>query len=524
MSEQTSHHPFDQFIEAAEAEVFVRGELDRLMKCVGDTLYDHYLDSLNVGFIVNQTSSTLINVLEIEYTRRDTGETEPWAEDSEPPPCSIDTWGRGAIPVRRKYRVGHATVSATPLPRDGSSRSLLSSITRASQAFKSKVHQRPGTGPPVNEERSHTPVLLPFHKEQATAEEDRLRQQKEVESLHRAAEAERVRKEVEAESERIKELAKRAHELRSKPFTYDYEGRIMMLRPIRDDSASVTEFILKTEDPPKTANKKSIERVGSGTELPVLRHKRPPVKQVEFIKNPQTVQPPLFDNMQLAAGVRMGEGNRVKASPLRMRRTTISRAQYRKVAEEPEQLLTESSVSSSVKYHHQDDKGSKVAKESSLKQGVVSPYPELLSAIPDNEDASMQASYQPRPSPPKSKSAMSIAPITQFGGGMEEAEGLSEVDQFNFQILKSKNWGMNPPIKEPNVPSLPKFSSLKTFHETYGLRSKLPRERPFIISQTSRRHLPPPPLGKTIGHGLLSGQVEMQGLLTERSARSKANK
>jgi hypothetical protein len=524
MSEATSYHPLDQFFEAVEAEVFVDGVLDRLLTSVADTLYDHYLDSKNDAFIVKQINSTLVNVLEIEYTRRDTGETQPWAEDAEPPPCSIDTWGRGAIPVRKKYRVVHAAVPATA-QREGSSRSMISSITRASQAFKSKIHQRPGAGPAVNEERSRTPVPLPYHKEQSTAEEATLRQKKEVETQRKAEEQERIRKEVEAEAERIKELVKRAHELRNKPFTYDYEGRIMMLRPTRDtDAGNATEFNLMTEDPPKTANKKGIERVASGKDLPVLKHKRPPVKEVEFIKNLQSVQPPLFEYIQLAPGVRMGEGSRVKANPLRLRHTTISRTQYRKMTEVPELLVAESSVSSSGRFHPHEGQGAKEAKkakESSLKPAVVTPNPEMLSAIPDNEDESMQDSYKPRPSPPKTKSAMSMAPITQFGGEMEEAEGLSEVDQFNFQILRSKNWGMNPPVKEPNVPSLPKFSSLKTLHETYGHRSKLPRERPFIESQTSRKHLPPPPLGKTMGHGLLSG---VQGSLTERSARSRTNK
>jgi len=401
---------------------------------------------------------------------------------------------------------------------EGCSKSLLSSITKASQAFKSKLAQSPMPTRGVEEERSYTPIPLPEQKEVISPEEDKLRQSKDLETQRRLEEEERIRKANHAEEERIKEATRRAQELRERPFTYDYEGRIMMLKPANEVKGPFgeTEFQIPIQEPPTSTNKRRIAKVFSSKELlPSIKQRKAPAADIEFVKNVQSGQPPLFDNIKLAPGVRIGEGNKYKNSPNKHKSKTLTRAQYRNLTESPGLLMTTSSYSSSMRSSRREVRGE--AREEVMKSQVVTSNHELLSEIPDIEDEDAHEVIQ-KPSPRKSKSSRNFASITKFGEDMEEDEGMSEVDKFNFQIMKSKNWGSNPPVREPIAKGeMPKRPTHKGLQQTHGYKKRLPRDRPFIETKSSRSHLPPPPLGMTMGHGLLHVQSEyLASLLTSR--------
>lgn len=504
---------------ACEAEIIIDDIVEELLIRGADVLFDHYLDGKNDPFIVKQKTNILLNAIEQMHIRRDNGEAEVWPEEEELVPCPIDTWGRAAVPIRKKFRMVQTRPPTSP-HREGSSKSLMSSIARASQAFKAKI----GPSTPMHttgleEVRSFTPIPLPEQKVVVSAVEDKLRLSKEAEVMRRFEEEERIRKANQAEEDRIKEAAKRAQELRDKPFTYDYEGRIMLLRPLHETGANGdTEYQVAIDAPPNPKGKKQLGRVPSRKELPTLKQKKAPVNDVEFVKNVQSGQPPLFDNIKLTPGVKIGEGNRFKTSPHRQKNRTLSRGQYRRLAESPGLLMTQSSFASSIKSSKHETKDG--AKNEALKSQVMTSNPELLSEIPDIEDEErFEASVNPNPR--KSKSVRQLAPITKFGEEVEEEEGMSEVDQFNFKILKSTNWGSNPPIREPILPTrMPKRPSNKSLQETHGFKIKLPRDRPYIESTTSRSHMPPPPIGKTMGHGLLHVQSEYLASLQNTSRKA----
>jgi hypothetical protein len=91
--------------------------------------------------------------------------------------------------------------------------------------------------------------------------------------------------------------------------------------------------------------------------------------------------------------------------------------------------------------------------------------------------------------------------VTQYTHGFVEEEEMSEIDKFNMGILKSTEWGLNPTNKggmrighrPTNRPSI------ETIIKTHGIKTRMPRERPFVEKIGPRRmHNPPPKFGRTM--------------------------
>jgi hypothetical protein len=58
-----------------------------------------------------------------------------------------------------------------------------------------------------------------------------------------------------------------------------------------------------------------------------------------------------------------------------------------------------------------------------------------------------------QPDAPQVQKQRLFSAITRHGEGAQETEGVSEIDQFNFELLKDKHWGAFPPIKDPVIPN-----------------------------------------------------------------------
>lgn len=531
MEEPAAVSKLELFRDAAEAEVLVNSIIEELVIKGADTLYDHYLDEKNFPFAVKLTTGKLLNAAELHFIRRDLGEYETWPEEEEPQPCKIDAWGRGAVQVKKKYKLMQMRPPTSPY--SGSVRSHITTFTRATHNIKSRLGARINQSKEtLVEERVFVPVALPEQVIEVTPQETMLRLSKEAEILRKQQEEERIRLANQVEEERISEAAKRAHDLKSKPFTYDYEGRIMLQRQVKDSrpSGGDTEFKLITEEPLPTVNKRR-QGMSSLKELPTVKTKKISNSAIEFVKNIQAGQPSLLDTIVLSAGVSIGESGKMKRSPQRSKAKTLTRNQYKKMTGQ-HLSETHSSFASSIPSRQAKLKETKErpkeSKGDNTKSQVVTSNVDLLSEILDNEEdevhnlSSQLSLSHVRGGPRKSKSSKVLSPITKFGEGVEEEEGLSEVDQFNFQLLKNMNWGTNPPIKAPKVHArLPQRPSEKNLQETLGYRKKLPRERPYIETISTRTRMPPPPLGKTMGHGLISVKSEMLASLKslDRSLR-----
>jgi hypothetical protein len=130
--------------------------------------------------------------------------------------------------------------------------------------------------------------------------------------------------------------------------------------------------------------------------------------------------------------------------------------------------------------------------------------------------------------------------VTRFGHSFEVNEQSGPNDRFNSEILKNKNWGLNPAGKEPRVVDrLPKKASTREIRELYGDMVKKPkdqpfmtnkelwdvqgpllkkpRDRPFIERIEKKTRMPPPPYGFTMINALPEISGLANSLISNRS-------
>ncbi|XP_035248093.1 uncharacterized protein LOC118213330 isoform X1 [Anguilla anguilla] len=99
-------------VEQEEGEEVVAELLDELMCRVMEKCYQVYLQRQLVPFTVSWAQHSLVQTLEWQFLVRDDGDGQDhapfWEQDSEPPPCEIDSWAQGCVPV----------VHSRPIPKN----------------------------------------------------------------------------------------------------------------------------------------------------------------------------------------------------------------------------------------------------------------------------------------------------------------------------------------------------------------------------------------------------------------------
>ena len=76
--------------------------------------------------------------------------------------------------------------------------------------------------------------------------------------------------------------------------------------------------------------------------------------------------------------------------------------------------------------------------------------------------------------------------------------------QVQYGTAEGEGLGVNPQTRQAQLPDkLPTRPTARDQRETHGSKLRKPRDRPFIDTK-ARTRLPPPPLGHSMGHGLLS--------------------
>ncbi|EPY73645.1 hypothetical protein CB1_002666001 [Camelus ferus] len=88
-----------------EGEEVVGDIMEELVERVMDAAYKSYLERQCIPYTVDWARETMLQMVQLRFMPRDEGEPNlaedpTWAEDEEPTPCPIDTWARGAVPVR----------------------------------------------------------------------------------------------------------------------------------------------------------------------------------------------------------------------------------------------------------------------------------------------------------------------------------------------------------------------------------------------------------------------------------------
>lgn len=473
-------------MELVSAELAATHIVESLVDQGADLLYERYLDEKVIPFTVTFLTAQLAGSLETHFYRQDQGETAPWTPSSEMPRPFIDTWARGAVPIKRKLKVAELEHSAS----QPDTRSIRSAVTRLTyKAMKTVQGTSSSNALPAPIPEPVRPFPLELPQELPNPEEDRLRIEKEKELKRRQEEDQRQKKIKEEEDEMFHRMQKMATDLKNREFTYDFAGTIVMVNPPKAEKmppySQTVEFALP--EPPVEPTQRPRRRPQTKeTTITAPKAKKTPASELEFVRNLGTVQPPLLDNIKLSQGVVLTEQGKVKRFiPEKTKKMKMSRSEYMQIVE---QAALQEDLEDNEK------KGPASVAESGKKSAVTFSKRDLLNELMDQEDEEEEVMSR-RGSEKMSKASKK-----------SRKEEFSPVDKFNMELLKARDWGVNPHTRGAQLPDkLPTRPSQRALQETHGTKSRKPRDRPFVDTKL-RTHLPPPPLGHTMGHGLLTSR------------------
>ena len=263
----------------------------------------------------------------------------------------------------------------------------------------------------------------------------------------------------------------------------------------------------------------------------IQKHKKTPEEEKEFVKNIVTITPPIYDQFTLSPGVTLTMNGKLKVEPrpitatianitdpaIRMSKTdyfnltrtgNLSREglskteniaknqiiqKLGKISEEPSY---QSAQSKEIKEKKMRRKPKIEEKISEVKISNPIMVDTMTKHISEDEELEIiqrqQEEYRRRMEEVEIKKEKSLL--------------TSPVDKFNLDIISSKDWGRatfgaNLTGTHPKL-TLQKPTA-KDVNETLGHMTKKPRER-FLVNasqNSSVKRLPPPMVGKTIGHG-----------------------
>ena len=330
--------------------------------------------------------------------------------------------------------------------------------------------------PPVKISERPKLYILESAMEQPEPELDVLRANKEREIQQRKADAEKERQWRQQREEDARRLERMASDLRNSNFTYDYDGKIVITKPRPLPSPSFVQFEVSKVPMQSTLSKMkttiSPKKATVPPKKPVQLAKKIPVSELQFVKIMNTT-PNIMELLKIGSGVTAFESNRSKRGP-DLKLKTMTREEYRALTAtaEDEEYQDEQHCKPSSKKH------AKTSQRSALMKKALSDIPDS-----DREEEVLVSASLPALLP---------------------NDNLSSIDKFNLQILHAQDWGMNTgkgsPVPAGPPPAKP---SARAERATHGIKMKKPRDRPFVDRKQVHERLPQPPLGKTMGHGLL---------------------
>lgn len=447
-------------MDTLTAELAAQAGLERLIERGGEELYEHYLDEKVIPFTLEQFLGMLATGVELYFNRADVGDPMVWPADSEAIPNPVDSWARSHISVRKVYR---EPVEALPSP-----------ISIEEKSIQSGTSYRASTRKPTNAlvpiaQSTERPQLYVIDSaiEQPEPELDVLRANKEREIQRRKAELDKERQWKIQREEEARRLDRMASELRNSNFTYDYDGKIVLMKTRPLPSPTTVQYSLAAVMTQTQTVKH--QKTTISPKRPVQLAKKTPASELQFVKSINAT-PNIMELLKVGTGISAFESNRSKKGP-EVRSKYMSREEYKALTKAADE---------------EDEECSGNSKKSKEKRKRNTSRKLALEEIPDSdreEELQVSASV-PSLLPPR--------------------KNLSAVDEFNLHILKSHDWGMNTvpsiiPVKTP----LPEKPTPRAARATHGVKPRYPRDRPFVDRKPIRQFPPQPPLGKTMGHGLL---------------------
>ena len=508
------------------AECIAQESIDHIITSGAEMLYQRYITIKSVPYSVSLTLHLFASLFELQNIRHEPAAFESWSEDCQPSPSPIDNWARNTVPVITKVKIPKSEPATTFAPdmksvKSYSSRRSAMPRLPKSNSIKNKVAETSSI------EEGIIAVAIPEDKNEVNAEEEFLRQVKEREMKKRREDADRLKKMKEEEAEKEKKLQKEAEDMKKKVFTYDHRGKIIYINQVKFESLPehFNECRYVSQEPVKEEKKAKPRKKSTNDFSTVKRVKTAPIHEREWVKNVTSIQPSLIEAISLNPNVTFIDGNRTKFPPAEKAEEgrTMTRKEY--VMNYQTKQENANLTGNFEKNGKDEKKSSTLSSFDSGRKGMDSKK-DIFEIIPDYENLPQDKEDNVRGNrsvpPARSKTH---GRIVQYGTGNKLDSSLGPMDKFNSDILNNRNWGVNPPLKEPIIiERKPLKPDMKQLRDVYGniLRKpkdapfisaselwqvnekklKKPRDRPFIERIEKKTRMPPPPYGFTMINAL----------------------
>lgn len=544
----------------SNAEVVAYEFIEELIELGSSQIYENYLTTASTPYSVKATIAVAVSMVELLYFRRDAkdsahkkqqiiqNEKDQWIEDIEPIPCSIDTWARNAIPVKKKVRIPKPENSTNIAQPDTKSMKSFSSrrtgIPKAQKANKSSKNII--ENPPINEVQTPIPIFEDL--KEINEEVEILRCKKEQEMQKRKQDQERLKKIKEEEAEIEKKIQKESEEMKNKLLTYDYKGKLIQVNPIKTENLPEpgTKVRYLSQEPPQVEEVKvDIKKKALREFVSVKRLKTAPQLEKDWVKNATLVNQQLFEAIKLSPGVTIIEGTKTKLPPSETPDIfrTMSRKDYINLHKPKSELgYKKNSTPGTTGMFGNKNCSSKSSLESMKK--AQDSKKDFFDMIPDYDDEAGEEDFRekivPSITPTKSRNH---GKVIQYGADYKLDISAGPNEKFNMELMHNNKWGLNPPTKEPKVlERLPKKPTPKELREIYGYIVKKPKDQPFVtpnelwegkgpkikkprdrpnIERVEKKtRMPPPPYGYT----MINALPEIGGLSVSHMSGKSLNK
>ena len=300
--------PSEDLFAAEQGEADVSDLVEELIARAHAVLDDKAELQRSVPFAVRAVTADMLSVVRCYYTECDRGEPQlataaSWQADAEPRPAMIDTWSRGAVPVKKRAPPPAPPVAASAPGSTAGSRS---------QRGGSRASSRPKSREGGKEDGAAAAVVTakaPPKSTEAAAPPAKKGGAMKTPEEERAA---RLAAEAREEAERLERLRS---EVKGREYTYDQEGNVIVIETVNPERLPAYQYATRSgmahEPMPEAVKGKKGTRRPPPAKTPVLRFNQP-AKYEEL----DSIQPPLSETMTMREGVSMTQDGSLSSGAL----------------------------------------------------------------------------------------------------------------------------------------------------------------------------------------------------------------
>jgi hypothetical protein len=460
-----------------EGEEIVFDIIDGLVDRCGEVLYEHYLRKKQIPYATKNCLHDVFESLTTVYLDRDFGSAKPevdpsWVCEREPAASQLDSWARGVVTLKKKpkpKKVVEEAEEAKPVEVKKKKTRRVGKDLMDEEDDRLNQLIRAGT--------PGSPRGMGGGARQMTAKEEaNLKELHDLE-VREAKEKEKRQRIIDDALAEIKRSEKIMKDLKGKEYTFDHEGKVVMVHKAKGDKmkpmqqnvgvavVNVQKEVVQVEKPKK-----------QGMRRKKKKKKQNPVDPFkDSFQDTAPKQPSIMQDIYLAPGVNIAEGDSNKLGP-------------------NQQVIPDHMSRKDYNMLHQ------TAKETTAMGGGT----DGEESFDEAEETEEQAETR-RLNPTDIGSVDPMVGAKQGGGGGAPIPA----DDVNLQLTGDPNWGSNVRTSGEDFQPSPipvKQDAQKTQLTALmlgGEEVRNVRDRPHIVLSptANRKKLPAPPLGHSTGHG-----------------------